>query len=117
MYLKSGWKKLIFPLRATVPSRSSSSTQAIDGPCSTPGRALSDAPGLEPTEPIRSVTFLSAAQSSRLYVVNLCRHVSSCVASHLARHTKLWSPEASGSLHEQPRQPATSFRPFEWQGK
>src|SRR4051794_9760742 len=60
-----------------------------------------------------SVTRFSAAQSSRLYVTSLCCHSSPFVASHLLLQTVLWIPEAFGSVHEQPRQPPISFKPFE----
>src|SRR5271166_3466816 len=116
MYSKSAWKKSILPLRVTVPNLSNSSTQATGGSFSTAGCALAPS-GPEPTESSNSTVRFRARQSSRLYDSSFCLHSSAWVASHVARQTKLWSPEAAGSLHEQPRQLATSLSPLEWQGK
>src|SRR5713101_3951886 len=112
MYSKSAWKKSILPLLVIVPNLSNSSTQATVGFVSAAGCALT-ASGPATTESSSSTIRFKARQSSRLYDSSFSRHSSACAASHAARQTKLWSPEAAGSLHEHPRQLATSLSPLE----
>jgi hypothetical protein len=47
-----------------------------------------------------------------LYVVNLSLSSDEPVASHRLRQTTLCTPEAFGSVHAKPSDPATSFRPL-----
>src|ERR1700687_4547669 len=65
----------------------------------------------------KAQTLCSASQSSRLYWISLAFHDASPVLSQFLRQTTLSMPEASGSVQRQPRQPATSLRPFEYVGK
>ena len=116
MYSKSGWKKGPAPLAVVVPVVEL--PHQGHGCCPPAGMLPPDAVGAawrdgaeQVRHPLQGGTVLQVVGD------NFCFHSSSRVASHLARQTMLWSPEASGSLHEQPRQPATSFSPLRVAGE
>src|SRR6202048_231232 len=95
--------------------------RAMLSSCAT-GATRGIAPGLLSAPPFgallrKAQTLRSASQSSRLYWISLAFHDASPVLSQFLRQTTLSMPEASGSVQRQPRQPATSLRPFEYVGK